>query len=112
MCFKKCFLAASPVLLEPIVDLEIVFPSDFSGEVNQFINGHRGRIQGMDASGSDQVLRASVPLAECQTFSTDLRSMTQGQGSFSMGFKGYEAVPPQLQQQVIDQWQREQDESD
>jgi len=112
MCFKKCFMAASPVLLEPIVDLEIVFPSDFSGEVNQFINGHRGRIQGMDASGSDQVLKASVPLAECQTFSTDLRSMTQGQGSFSMSFKAYEAVPPQLQQQVIDQWQREQEEGD
>ena len=108
MCFKKCFMAASPVLLEPIVDLEIVFPSDFSGEVNQFINGHRGRIQGMDASGSDQVLKASVPLAECQTFSTDLRSMTQGQGSFAMAFQGYEQVPPQIQQQVIDQWQREQ----
>lgn len=109
MCFKKCFLAASPVLLEPIVEMEIVFPSDFSGEVNQFLNGHRGRIQGMDASGSDQVLRASVPLAECQTFSTDLRSMTQGQGSFSMSLKGYEPVPPQLQQSVIEQWQREQD---
>jgi elongation factor G len=109
MCFKKCFLAANPVLLEPIVEMEIVFPSDFSGEVNQFLNGHRGRIQGMDASGSDQVLRASVPLAECQTFSTDLRSMTQGQGSFSMSLKGYEAVPPQIQQTVIEQWQREQD---
>lgn len=108
MCFKKCFLAAGPVLLEPIVDLEIVFPSSCSGDVNQFINGHRGRIQGMDASGSDQVLRASVPLAECQTFSTDLRSMTQGQGSFSMAFKSYEQVPPQIQQQVIDDWQREQ----
>ncbi|MFH1529170.1 MAG: elongation factor G [Pseudomonadota bacterium] len=108
MCFKKVFLAASPVLLEPIVDLEIVFPSNYSGEVNQFINGHRGRIQGMDSSGSDQVLRASVPLAECQTFSTDLRSMTQGQGSFTMSPKGFEHVPPQLQQQVIDLWQKDQ----
>jgi len=108
MCFKKCFLAANPVLLEPIVELEIVFPSTSSGEINQFINGHRGRIQGMDASGADQVLKATVPLAEVQTFSTDLRSMTQGQGSFSMAFRGYEQVPPQLQQQVIDQWQREQ----
>ncbi len=106
MCFKKCFLAAKPVLLEPIVNLEIVFPPDFSGEVNQFINGHRGRISGMDASGSDQVLRASVPLAEVQTFSTDLRSLTQGQGSFDMSFKGYEQVPPQIQQQVIDQCQQ------
>ena len=112
MCFKKCFLAASPVLLEPIVELEIVFPSAYSGDVNQFINGHRGRIQGMDASGADQVLRASVPLAECQTFSTDLRSMTQGQGSFSMSFKAYEQVPPQIQQQVIDAWQKSQDDDE
>ncbi len=105
-CFKKCFLQASPVLLEPIVELEISFPSNYSGDVNQFINGHRGRINGMDHAGAEQVLSCSIPLAETQTFSTDLRSMTQGQGSFAMDMAGYEIVPPNVQSKIIEDYKK------
>jgi elongation factor G len=102
--FKKCFLAAGPVLLEPIVEVEAVFPSEFAGDVNQYVNAHRGRIAGMDHAGAEQVLRASLPLAEVQTFSTDLRSMTQGQGSYSMEFSGYEIMPANEQNKIIEKF--------
>jgi elongation factor G len=99
--FKKCFLAANPVLLEPTVNLEVTFPSEFAGEVNQYINSHRGRIQGMDMLGEEQVVRATIPLAEVQTFSSDLRAMTQGQGSYSMEDAGFDQVPAHVQSQVV-----------
>jgi len=101
-CFKRCFLQASPVLLEPVVSLEVIFPTEFAGDINQYLNSHRGRIQGMEHSGDGGIVRCGIPLAEIQTFSSDLRSMTQGQGSYSMELAGYEQVPSHLQQQIVD----------
>ena len=101
-----------PVLLEPVCKLEVVFPGEFAGEINQYLNAHRGRIQGMDQVGDDQVLRAEVPLAEIQTFSSDLRSMTQGQGSYTIEFSGYVAVPPQVQAQVVEKYQKDRTEKE
>jgi elongation factor G len=110
-CFKKCFLAAGPALLEPNVNIEVVFPVEFAGDISQYLNSHRGRIQGMDHSGTEQAIRALIPLAEVQTFSSDLRSMTQGQGTYEMDFAGYEQVPMLVQQQVIEQHQKDREES-
>ncbi len=106
-CFKKCFLQAGPTLLEPIVDLEVTFPSDCAGDISQYLNSHRGRIQGMEQSGEEQTMRAAIPLSEVQTFSSDLRSMTQGQGNYTMDFAGYDQVPANIQAQVIEQHERE-----
>jgi len=105
-CFRKCFLAASPVLLEPMVDLEVTFPTAFAGEISQYLNSHRGKIQGMEQLEEEQVIRAVVPFAEIQTFSSDLRSMTQGQGNYTMDFASYEQMPNQVQQQVIEAHKR------
>jgi elongation factor G len=104
-CFKKCFMQASPQLLEPVVNLEVSFPGEFAGEINQYLSAHRGRISGMDSLGEEQVLRASIPLAEIRSFSADLRSMTQGQGSYSIDPAGYQAVPPPVQADVIAAYQ-------
>ncbi len=106
-CFKKCFLQAGPTLLEPVVDLEVTFPSESAGDISQYLNSHRGRIQGMEQAGDEQTMRASIPLSEVQTFSSDLRSMTQGQGNYTMDFAGYDQVPANIQAQVIEQFDRE-----
>ena len=110
-CFKHCFLNASPVLLEPMVNLEVSFPGEFAGDINQYLNSHRGRIQGMDHVGDEQVVRCSIPFAEVQSFSSDMRSMTQGQGSYSFSMAGYEQLPAHLQQQVVDQHAADREES-
>lgn len=106
-CFKKCFLDAGPVLLEPMVDLEVTIGAESAGDVNQYVNAHRGKILGMEMIGDEQTLKATVPLAEVQTFSSDLRSMTQGQGSYTMEFAGYEQLPAHVQQQVVDKFAQE-----
>lgn len=106
-CFRKCFLAAGPSLLEPTVNLEVTFPTDFAGDISQYLNSHRGKIQGMEHAGDEQSIRALIPFAEVQTFSSDLRSMTQGQGSYAMEFAGYEQVPHLVQQQIIDKQKAE-----
>jgi elongation factor G len=109
-CFKKCFLAAGPALLEPMVNIDTTFPTEFAGEVSQYLNSHRGRIQGMEHSGEEQTIRASIPLAEIQTFSSDLRSMTQGQGSYAIEPAGFEQVPAFVQQQIIEKQGKKQEE--
>ncbi len=109
-CFKKCFLAAGPSLLEPMVEMEVTFPTEFAGDISQYLNSHRGRIQGMEHAGDEQTIRANIPLAEVQTFSSDLRSMTQGQGSYALDFAGYETVPMNVQQAVIEKYQRDKEE--
>lgn len=106
-CFKKCFLQAGPTLLEPTVNLEVSIPPEFAGDISQYLNSHRGRIQGMDHQGEEQIVRALIPLAEVQTFSSDLRAMTQGQGNYSMEFASYDQVPSQVQQQIIDKYAKE-----
>ncbi len=106
-CFKKCFLQAGPTLLEPTVNLEVSIPPEFAGDISQYLNSHRGRIQGMDHQGEEQIVRALIPLAEVQTFSSDLRAMTQGQGSYSLEFASYDQVPAHVQQQVIAAYAKE-----
>ena len=109
-CFKQAFLKAEPVLLEPMVQLEISAPTEFAGEISQYISSHRGKITGVEMLGSEQITRCIVPLAEVQNFSSDLRSMTQDQGSYTMEFAGYEQVPPHVQKQVVEQYQKQQQE--
>jgi elongation factor G len=87
---------AKPMLLEPVMSLAIMFPEEYMGAISGDLNSRRGRILGMDHEEGLQILRAELPLAECYSYPTQLRSMTQGRGSFEMKFERYETVPAQL----------------
>ncbi len=102
MGFKKAFMDAKPVLLEPIYQLEIKVPEAYMGDVMGDISSRRGKIQGMDADGRFQVIKALVPLAELHKYSTVLRSMTQGQGLFHRNLSHFEEVPSDVAQKIID----------
>ena len=99
--FKKGFMDASPVLLEPIMKVEVTTPEDYMGDVIGDINSRRGRIEGMDDIGGGKMIRGYVPLAEMFGYSTDLRSKTQGRGNYSMFFEKYEQVPKSIQEKVL-----------
>ncbi|MEK6557113.1 MAG: elongation factor G, partial [Candidatus Margulisiibacteriota bacterium] len=101
MAFKEACLKAKAVLLEPIMDVESVCPDDNMGDVIGDLNSRRGRIEGMEALGKTQKIRAKVPLAEMFGYSTDLRSKTQGRGDYSMQFACYEEVPKNQAEAVI-----------
>ncbi|HHY96286.1 MAG TPA: elongation factor G [Firmicutes bacterium] len=103
MAFKKGMQEAKPVLLEPIQRVEVMVPEAFMGDVMGDLNKKRGRILGMEPHGSFQVIKALVPLAEMFRYAIDLRSITQGRGTFSMEFDHYEEVPAHLAQEVIAQ---------
>ncbi len=103
MAFKKAIAEADPVLLEPIYILEVKVPDEFMGDVMGDISSHRGKIQGMDAEGPFQIIRAKVPLAELYQYATRLRSMTQGRGLFTRTFSHYEEVPFEVQQKIIEE---------
>ncbi len=93
---------AKPVLLEPIVNMEITVPSQYMGDITGDLNSRRGRILGMDMlPGGMQVIKAQVPLGEVMTYNSQLRSVTGGQGSYSMEMSHYEPVPPNVQQQIV-----------
>lgn len=111
MGFKKAFIDASPVLLEPIYEIEVKVPEDYMGDVMGDISSRRGKILGMDADGRFQVIKAKVPLAELHKYSTVLRSMTQGQGMFHQKFSHYEDVPGDQAQKIIDQAKKEKEEA-
>ena len=100
MCFQACFTKAKPVLLEPIVNVEIHVPSQFMGDITGDLNSRRGRILGMDSAGDMQVIEAQVPMAEVMTYATELRSVTGGTGSYSMEFSHYDVVPARVTEQV------------
>lgn len=102
MALKEGFMDCRPVLLEPIYNLEVTVPDDCTGDVMGDLSGRRGRIAGMDPDGHQQTVRASVPQAELYQYSVDLRSMTQGQGMYSMSFSHYEEVPHDVAQKVIE----------
>ena len=107
MNIRKAFTAARPTLLEPIVDLEISAPLEKFGDISADLSTRRGHITGMDTlPGGLQVIQATVPLAEMLSYATNLKSMTGGQGSFTMELKGYEAVPPNVQQDLVNRWAR------
>ena len=99
--FKKAMEEASPVLLEPIMKLAITVPEEFTGDVLGDMNSKRARVMGMEQSGGMSVITAQAPLAEVQRYATDLRSMTQGRGYFTMEFDHYEEVPDHIAQGVI-----------
>jgi len=99
--FADAFEKAKPVLLEPVVNVEIEIPSRFMGDITGDLNTRRARIQGMDSSGDRQIIRAVAPLAEMQSYSTQLRSVTAGEGSFHMEFAHYDVVPGNLQAQIV-----------
>jgi elongation factor G len=101
MCFKKAVQEATPILLEPIVSMEIRVPEDAMGDVIGDINGRRGKVLGMDSDGKNQIIRAEVPLAEVLRYSFDLTSMTGGRGSFQMEHSHYEEVPAHLSEKII-----------
>lgn len=98
---KEAVMKASPVLLEPIVKMEVVIPGRFMGDVTGDISSRRGRVIGMDSLGDLQVVRAEVPLAEIQQYSSFLKSVTAGEGSYSVEFLRYEVLPAHLTQSVI-----------
>jgi len=102
MGFKKGFLDAKPVLLEPIVNLEVSVPDDFMGAVIGDLNSRRGKVVGMDPLGDVQAVKAQVPMSEILTYAPDLRSMTEGRGSFTMGFSHYEEVPAHLAEKIVE----------
>jgi len=93
MAFKEGMAKASPVILEPIMSLEVVTPDEFIGDVISDINRRRGRIGGQEPRGNTQVIAATVPLAEMFGYATDLRSRSQGRATFTMQFSHYEPVP-------------------
>ena len=101
MAFKEAMQKASPVLLEPIMRVEVTTPEDYMGDVIGDINSRRGRIEGMDDIGGGKMIRGFVPLSEMFGYATDLRSRTQGRGNYSMFFDRYEPVPKSVQEKVL-----------
>jgi len=99
--FSQIFRQARPVLLEPIVNIEITVPTKYMGDISGDLSSRRGRIQGMETQGDQQVIQAQVPLTEVTNYSTQLRSVTGGEGSYTMDFSHYEAVPSRLQESII-----------
>jgi len=103
MAFKKGAVQAKPVLLEPIMDLTVVVPDNYMGDIIGDLNKRRGRVLGMEPKEGMQHIKAQVPMAEVFRYATDLRSMTQGRGSFSSTFSHYEEVPAVIAEKVIAQ---------
>ena len=101
MAFKKGFMDARPILLEPIYHVEVTVPEEFAGDVMGDLSGRRGKILGMEPNGHFQTIQADVPLAELHRYSTALRSMTQGRGDFRRKFARYEPVPGEITQKIV-----------
>jgi elongation factor G len=110
--FKKGVLQANPVLLEPIMNLEVISPDDCMGDVMGDLNSRRGRIIGMDARGGSQVIKAQVPMAEVLKYASDLTSMTSGRGIFTVEFSHYEEVPGSLAEKIIEASGKKSEEED
>jgi elongation factor G len=102
LAFKKAATQAEPVLLEPIMAVNITIPDEYMGDVMGDLNGRRGRVLGMDNKGKNQIINAQVPMSEMLSYALDLRSMTGGRGIFSMEFSHYDEVPVQVAQKIIE----------
>jgi elongation factor G len=105
MALRKAILEAGPVLLEPIMEVEVVIPDEYLGAISGDLNSRRGRIMGMDVKGKLQIVKAQVPQAEMFTYANDLRSFTGGRGTYSMRFSHYEQVPHKIASGIISQYQ-------
>jgi len=101
MALKKAAKLAKPVLLEPIMSVEVVTPEEYMGDVIGDLNARRGRVEGMEQRGGAQAIRAHVPLAEMFGYATDLRSRTQGRATYTMQFDSYQQVPESIAQEII-----------
>lgn len=108
--FKKGFLAAKPVILEPIYDIVIKVPEEYMGDVMGDISSRRGKISGMEAEGPWQIIKAKVPLAELYKYSTHLRSLTQGRGMHERTFSHYEEVPKDVEGKIIEEYEQSKEE--
>jgi elongation factor G len=101
MGFKEGCRKAKPVLLEPVMDVEVVAPSEYQGAVVGDLNSRRGRIVSMDSRGNAHVIRANVPLGQMFGYATDVRSMTQGRATYTMQFARYEEVPRNIAEEIM-----------
>jgi elongation factor G len=101
MGFKEACRKAKPVLLEPVMDVEVVTPEEYMGAIVGDLNSRRGRIASMEARGSSQVIRANVPLGQMFGYATEMRSMTQGRATYTMQFARYEEVPPGISEEIM-----------
>ena len=108
--FRKGFLEAKPVLLEPIYEIEVKVPEEYMGDVMGDISSKRGRILGMDSDGRFQIIKALVPLAELYKYSSHLRSLTQGRGVHTRKFDHYEEMPKEIEQKVIEEYKKSREE--
>ena len=102
MAFKEGFMKAKPVLLEPIMKVEVETPEDYMGDVIGDLNRRRGMIDGMEDTATGKTVRAQVPLSEMFGYATDLRSQTQGRASYSMEFLKYNEAPNNVAQAIIE----------
>jgi elongation factor G len=110
MAFKSAYEKADPVLLEPIMEVEVTTPDEAVGAVNGDLNSRRGRLQGMEPRGGMTNIKAEVPMAEILTYSQALTSMTGGRGDYHMHFLRYEEVPSHIAQKVIEETKKEKEE--
>jgi elongation factor G len=110
--FKKAVMGAGPVLLEPIYEVTVTVPADNMGDIMGDLNTRRARVLGMDQEGTKSIVRAEVPLGEMQRYAADLRSMTQGRGIFSMEFLRYGRVPSHIQEELVAQLRKQEEEKE
>src|SRR6204780_2163016 len=101
LAVKEAARRAKPVLLEPIMAVEVVVPEEYMGDVIGDLNSRRGRIEGMELRGTTQIIKSSGPFSEMFGYATDIRSRTQGRGSFTMHFGRYEEVPGALTEEIV-----------
>ena len=111
MAFKQAYEKADPVLLEPIMEVEITVPDDSVGAVNGDLNSRRGRLHGMEPKGGMTTIKAEVPMAEILTYSQSLTSMTGGRGDYHMHFLRYEEVPAHVAQKVMEAFRKDREEA-
>jgi elongation factor G len=101
MVFKKAARLARPVLLEPIMGVEVVTPEDYMGDVIGDLSARRGRVEGMEQRGNSQQIKAQVPLSDMFGYATDLRSRTQGRATYTMQFHSYQEVPESIAREIV-----------
>jgi elongation factor G len=101
MGFKAALEKARPIILEPVMNVEVACPDECMGDVIGDLNSRRGKVLGMDRKGQSQVIKAVVPMAEILKYAPDLRSITSGRGSFETHFSHYEEAPPPIAEKII-----------
>jgi elongation factor G len=111
MAFKAAYENADPVLLEPIMEVEVSVPDEAVGAVNGDLNSRRGRLHGMEPAGGMTTIKAEVPMSEILTYSQSLTSLTGGRGDYHMHFLRYEEVPAHIAQKLIEQTKKEREEA-